>query len=75
MRKIHNGKIYYSIPWEATFLTDALAIAVDCMQNTKRLYYVDWAGESYYSDEIKEYNKTKKKIERSVCKKDEQSND
>lgn len=53
VKKEHNKKIYFPIPWEATFLADALAIAVDCMKSTERLYYVKWNGKFYYSDEVK----------------------
>ena len=52
MRRKHNGKIYFP-HYEETWLADTLTAMVKSMQETGPLYYVEWNGEFYYSDEIK----------------------
>lgn len=54
MRKEHNGKIYFQ-HYEETLLSDALIAMVKNMQETGHLYYVEWNGLFYYSDEAKIY--------------------
>lgn len=51
-RRKHNGKIYFP-HYEETWLADTLAAMVKSMQETGHLYYVEWNGEFYYSDEVK----------------------
>ena len=51
MRKEHNGKIY-SPHYEETLLSDTLTAKVKSMQETGHLYYVEWNGKFYYSDEV-----------------------
>ena len=52
MRRKHNGKIYFP-HYEETWLADTLTTMVKRMQETGHLYYVEWNGEFYYSDEVK----------------------
>ena len=54
MHKEHNGKIYFP-HYEETLLSDTLIAMVKNMQETGRLYYVEWNGLFYYSDEAKIY--------------------
>lgn len=51
MRKEHNGKIYFP-HCEETLLSDTLTAMVKSMQETGHLYYVEWNGKFYYSDEV-----------------------
>ena len=51
MRKEHNGKIYFP-HYEETLLSDTLTVMVKSMQETGHLYYVEWNGKFYYSDEM-----------------------
>ena len=51
MRKEHNGKIYFP-HYEDTLLSDTLTAMVKSMQETGHLYYVEWNGKFYYSDEV-----------------------
>lgn len=51
MRKEHNGKIYFP-HYEETLLSDTLTAMVKSMQETGHLYYVEWNGKFYYSDEV-----------------------
>lgn len=52
MRRKHDGKIYFP-HYEETWLANTLFAMVKSMQETGRLYYVEWNGKFYYSDEIK----------------------
>lgn len=52
MRRKHNGKIYFP-HYEETWLADTLTAMVKSMQETGHLYYVEWNGKFYYSDEVK----------------------
>lgn len=52
MSKEHNGKIYFP-HYEETLLSDTLIAMVKNMQETGHLYYVEWNGKFYYSDEVK----------------------
>ena len=51
MRRKHNRKIYFP-HYEETLLADTLFAMVKSMQETGRLYYVEWNGTFYYSDEV-----------------------
>ncbi len=51
MRRKHNGKIYFP-HYEEPWLANTLAAMVKSMQETGRLYYVEWNGKFYYSDEV-----------------------
>ena len=51
MRKEHNGKIYFP-HYEETLLSDTLTAMVKSMKETGHLYYVEWNGKFYYSDEV-----------------------
>ena len=51
MRKEHNMKIYFP-HYEETLLSDTLTAMVKSMQETGHLYYVEWNGKFYYSDEV-----------------------
>lgn len=51
MRRKHDGKIYFS-HYEETLLANTLFAMVKSMQETGRLYYVEWNGKFYYSDEL-----------------------
>lgn len=51
MRKEHNGKIYFP-HYEETLLSDTLTAMVKSMHETGHLYYVEWNGKFYYSDEV-----------------------
>lgn len=52
MRRKHDGKIYFP-HYEETLLANTLFAMVKSMQETGRLYYVEWKGKFYYSDEVK----------------------
>ena len=52
MTKEHNGKIYFP-HYEETLLANTLTAMVKSMQETEHLYYVEWNGKFYYSDEVK----------------------
>lgn len=54
MCRKYNGKIY--LPhYKDTLLSDTLIAMVKNMQETGHLYYVEWNGLFYYSDEAKIY--------------------
>ena len=54
MSRKHDEKIYFP-HYKGTLLANTLIEMVKNMQETGHLYYVEWNGLFYYSDEAKIY--------------------